>query len=75
MQTLSFIIGNWRVEARLEELESRKLMAVISVSDRRGGVCGSSKHTVVFEHSQGVDKGKETEALVRGLLRECYGLE
>ena len=75
MQTLSFIIGNWRAEAQLEELEPGKLMAVISVTDHRDGVCGGSKHTIVFEHNHGEDKRKETEALVRQLLCERYGLE
>lgn len=74
MQTLSYTVGNWRAEAQLEELETGKLMAVISVTDEKGNASAGSKHTVVFDHQQGKDKGEETEFLVRMLLREKYGI-
>ena len=73
MQTLSYTVGHWRAEAQLEELETGKLMAIISVTDDKGSASGRSKHTVVFEHQQGMDKSEETETLVRRLLRERYG--
>lgn len=73
MHTLSYTVGNWQAEAQLEELETGKLMAVISVTDRKGNVKAGSKHTIVFEHQQGMDKSVETETLVRQLLRERYG--
>lgn len=73
MQTLSYTVGNWRAEAKLEELETGNLMAVISVTDQRGTAHGGSRHTVVFEHQQGMDTSQETESLVRKLLREKYG--
>lgn len=76
MQTLSYTVGQWRAEAHLEVLETGKLMAVISVSDNKGTGAArtDSKHTVVFEHEDGMDTGKETEVLVRRLLRERYGI-
>lgn len=73
MQTLRYTLGNWRAEALLEELETGKLMAVISVTDQGNTALGGSKHTVVFDHQQGMDKNEETESLVRQLLREKYG--
>jgi hypothetical protein len=73
MQTLMYTFGNWHAEAQLEELETGKLMAVISVTDGTGVETHDSKHTIVFEHQQGKDKGKETEALIRRLLRKRYG--
>lgn len=74
MQTLSYIVGQWRAEAHIEELETGKLMAVISVTDDKGTASGDSKHTVVFEHQAGMDTGRETEVLVQRLLRERYGI-
>lgn len=74
MQTLSYTVGNWRAEAQLEELDTGKLMAVISVTDEHGTLRSRSKHTVVFDHQDGMDKDKETESLVRRLLRERYGI-
>lgn len=74
MQTLSYTVGQWRAEAQVEELETGKLMAVISVTDDKGTASADSKHTVVFEHQAGMDTGRETEVLVRRLLRERYGI-
>lgn len=74
MQTLSYTVGHWHAEAHLEELETGKLMAVISVTDDKGEAGGDSRHTVVFEHQAGMDKRKETEVLVRRLLRQRYGI-
>ncbi|HEX7634038.1 MAG TPA: hypothetical protein VF427_02010 [Noviherbaspirillum sp.] len=74
MQTLSYTVDHWRAEAQLEELETGKLMAVISVTDDKGTSEAASRHTVVFDHQAGMDKRKETEALVKRLLRERYGI-
>ena len=74
MQSMSYSVGNWRAEALLEELDTGKLMAVISLIDEKGGTATRSRHTVVFEHEEGQDKHKETEVLVRRLLRESYGV-
>lgn len=74
MQTLSYTVGQWRAEAQVEELETGKLMAVISVTNDKGTASADSKHTVVFEHQAGMDTGRETEVLVRRLLRERYGI-
>ena len=74
MQTLSYTIGNWYAEAQLEELESGKLMAIISVTGDRGSVRNSSKHTVVFQHEPGKDAKQETEMLVRHLLQDRYSV-
>lgn len=73
MQTLNYTVGNWHAEAQLEELETGKLMAIISVADGSGSPSGRSQHTVVFDHQQGRDKKEETESLVRQLLRQRYG--
>jgi hypothetical protein len=74
MQTLTYTIGNWRAEAQIEEVESGKLMAVISVKNEEGAVPAASKHTVVFDHEQGKDKGEETKLLVHRLLKDRYGM-
>lgn len=73
MQSLSYNVGNWRAEALLEEVETGKLMAIISVSDAKGNTATRSRHTVVFDHEDGKDKREETEVLVRRLLQERYG--
>lgn len=73
MQTLSYNVGNWHAEAQLEELDTGNLMAVISVVDQTNAGHGESRHTVVFQHEQGMDMNAETESLVRKLLREKYG--
>jgi hypothetical protein len=74
MQTLNCKIGNWRAEARVQEIESDKLMAMISVTDESGAVKGGSKHTVVFEHEAGRDKLEETEGVVKRILHARYGI-
>jgi hypothetical protein len=74
MQTLNYKVGKWHAEALLEELEMGKLMAIISVTGEKGNAWASSKHTVVFDHQQGVDKSDETEILVRRLLIDRYGV-
>lgn len=74
MQTLSYTVGQWRAEAQLEELETGKLMAVISVVDDKGTFRGQSRHTVVFDHVAGMDKKRETEMLVNKILRKRYGV-
>lgn len=73
MQTLSYDIGSWHAEAMLQQLDPGKLMAVISVT-HGNGIQGASRHTVVFEHCEGQDTAIETEALVRRLLHNRYGL-
>lgn len=73
MQSMSYSVGNWCAEAQLEELETGKLMAVISLMDDKGTVSTRSHHTIVFQHEEGKDTRKETEALVRRLLKERYG--
>ncbi|NEX62300.1 hypothetical protein [Noviherbaspirillum galbum] len=72
MQTLSYKVGQWRAEAQLEELETGKLMAIISVSDEKQSQREQSRHTVVFDHDAGMDKTLETEVLVNRILRHHY---
>lgn len=74
MQSLSYNVGKWHAEALLEELETGKLMAVISVTDEKGTASAGSQHTVVFELEEGEDKKVGTEMLVRRLLEERYGV-
>jgi hypothetical protein len=73
MQTLMYTVGSWQAEAQLEELETGQLMAVIFVSDISGAEKRESKHTIVFDHHKGKDKEKETEVVIRRLLRKRYG--
>lgn len=73
MQTLKYTVGPWHAQAQLEELETGKLMAIISVSDDEADATHESRHTIVFEHQPGQDTKAETEQLVRRLLREHYG--
>ncbi|HEY8609554.1 MAG TPA: hypothetical protein VIM12_20750 [Noviherbaspirillum sp.] len=74
MQTLTYRVGTWQAEARLEELEPGRLMAVISVVGAEGRSIGSSRHTIVFDHPEGQDKQARTRMLVQRLLQERYGL-
>jgi uncharacterized protein YndB with AHSA1/START domain len=73
MQTLNCTIGKWRAEARVQEVEYGKLMAIISVTGDGGNPAGQSKHTVVFEHEDGNDTLEETRVLVQRLLHARYG--
>jgi hypothetical protein len=74
MQTLNCKVGNWRAQARVQEVEAGKLMAVISVTDESGRIAADSKHTVVFDHTAGMDTLEETEELVQKLLYARYGI-
>lgn len=72
MQNLCYEIGGWHAAAALERIGAGKLMAVISLSDRKTGQ-DSSRHTVVFDHVDGQDIAAEAEMLVRRLVRDLYG--
>jgi hypothetical protein len=74
MQTLSYTVGQWRADAQLEELETGKLMAIISVRDGKQALREQSRHTIVFDHEAGMDKKKETEILINRILRSRYGV-
>lgn len=74
MQTLSYTVGQWRADAQLEELETGKLMAIISVRDGKQALREQSRHTIVFDHEAGMDKKQETEMLVNKILRSRYGV-
>lgn len=74
MQTLDCNVGIWRARAQVQEVETGKLMAVISVTDEHGKHAGDSKHTVVFEHKDGYEPLEETRLLVQRLLEERYGI-
>jgi hypothetical protein len=71
MQTLHYTVGPWRAQAQLEEVEPGKLMAVIDVTGT-DGIESGSRHTVVFEREEGIDKQQQTENLVRHLLQDHY---
>jgi hypothetical protein len=73
MRTLSYTVGNWHAEASLLEVDTGKLMAVIRLSDERDADLHASTHTIVFDHQKGKDEEKETEILIRRLLRKRYG--
>lgn len=74
MQMLDCKVGKWTAHAQVQEVDSGKLMAVISVSDESGMLTANSKHTVVFEHMEGMDSLEETEELVQRLLQARYGM-
>ncbi|MDB5729174.1 MAG: hypothetical protein JWQ00_2379 [Noviherbaspirillum sp.] len=74
MQTLDCNVGTWRAHAHVQEVETGKLMAVISVTDDSGKAAGDSRHTVVFEHQPGYEPLEETRLLVQRLLQERYGI-
>jgi hypothetical protein len=74
VQTLNCEVGNWRAQARVQEVDAGKLMAVISVTDASGRITADSKHTVVFDHMDGMDSLEETESLVHRLLYARYGI-
>jgi hypothetical protein len=73
MQTLNYNVGKWHAEAMLEELETGKLMAVISVTGDKGTTRAGSRHTIVFELEEGENMQEGTEMLVRRLLQDHYG--
>jgi uncharacterized protein YndB with AHSA1/START domain len=72
MQTLNCTLGHWTANAQVEEVESGKLLAIISVTNDHGDPSGESKHTVVFEHTAGSDRIEETRSLVQRLLQARY---
>jgi len=72
MQNLCYEIGSWHAQAELAQVGTNKLLAVISVHGNNGQA--ASRHTVVFDHVDGQDANAETEALVRKLLHERYGI-
>jgi hypothetical protein len=74
MQTLDCNVGIWRAQGHVQEVETGKLMAVISVTDDSGKKAGDSKHTVVFDHQEGHEPLEETRMLVQRLLQERYGI-
>jgi hypothetical protein len=74
MDTLSCVVGHWRAEARIQEVEAGKLMAVIRVTDETGSMSGCSRHTAVFDHLDGQDRRLETQAMVQRILHERYGI-
>ena len=73
MQTLNCTVGNWRAQAHVQEVESDKLMAIISITGDGAGIVGESRHTVVFERMHGSDALEETRTLVQHLLEARYG--
>ena len=73
MQTLNCTMGKWRAQAHVQEVESGKLMAIISITGDSAGIIGESRHTVVFEHMHGNDALEETRTLVQNLLQARYG--
>lgn len=73
MQTLNCTVGTWRAQARVQEVETGKLMAIISITGDGANIAGESRHTVVFEHMDGNDTLEETKTLVQRLLQARYG--
>ena len=74
MQTMNYRIGSWRAEARVEEVNPGKLMAVISMDNDQDNASCCSRHTVVFENEEGKDHREQTKMLVHRLLHQRYGL-
>jgi hypothetical protein len=74
MDTLSCVVGHWRAEARIQQVETGKLLAMICVSDATDGATENSRHTAVFDHHEGNDTRVETEAVVQRILHDRYGV-
>jgi hypothetical protein len=72
MQVVKCGIGMWNVEAKLEDMNDSKRMAIISAMAEldRGPI--ESKHVVVFDHIQGCDDAEETKAVMNRILRKAH---
>jgi hypothetical protein len=73
MQFLECTIGTWTAQARIQDADNGKVMAVISACNKRSGNPTESKHTVVFDHQPGCDKLEETRILLQKILQDRYG--
>lgn len=73
MQNLNYTLGNWQANARVQQVDNGKLMAIISVSDRQADAKVQSRHTAVIEHEEGQDSIEVTRKLVQRLIRAQYG--
>jgi hypothetical protein len=73
MQDLRYTLGNWQANARVQQIGSGKLMAIISVSDRQEDAKVQSRHTAVVEHEEGQDSVEVTRRLVQRLIGARFG--
>lgn len=70
MQSFSYPIGQWNAHAEIMRVDKNKLMAMIKVSGEENKIV--SRHTVVFDHQQGLDVIEETKLVMKNLLAERY---
>jgi hypothetical protein len=61
MQTIKYESGIWRIEARLQDVDDSKRMAIVSAVAGEGDDAIESKHTVVFGHIPGCDEIEEAK--------------
>ncbi len=73
MQFLECNIGTWKAQARIQEIDSGKIMAVISTRDRSNANAIQSRHTLVFDHQPGSDQVEETKIQLQKILQNRYG--
>lgn len=73
MQLVKCSIGNWEAEARIQEVDNGKTLAIISAHDQHSHHLAESKHTVVFEHQPGYDRMEETKNLMQKIFLSRYG--
>lgn len=71
MESINIDIGNWTAKAKIQETDSDTVIIMISVESKNGEI-EESKHTVVFEHKDGVDQTEEAREMVLRLLKERY---
>jgi hypothetical protein len=65
-------IGIWKMEAKVQEIENHKRMAIISAMIQQDHCPVESKHVVVFDHVDGFDEDEETKAVVQRILRKAH---
>ncbi len=73
MQYLECNIGTWKAQARIQEADGGKIMAVISTRDQSSANAGESVHTLVFDHEPGSDRLEETKMQLKKILQDRYG--
>lgn len=61
MQTINYNYGIWNIEARVQKIDDRTRLAMVSAIAGTGDAAIESKHTVVFEHMPGCDEADEAK--------------
>jgi hypothetical protein len=72
VQILKYQVGMWEVEAKLEAVDDIKRIAVVCAVAGQGAGAIESRHTIVFDHVQGVDDAEETKAVTAKVLLKSH---